>query len=161
MPLLLWNFSSQIIISMSMKINWAMSITVENKLLPTLYLLSREYEIRFPWKSPCVCVLSHFSHVRSFVTLWTVFHQTALSMGFSRQKYWSGLPCPPPGDLLTQESNPCLCLPALAGALFTTSTTWETQKGPYLNSNLALINQRTVKSYVEILNSWTHREIMA
>ena len=41
---------------------------------------------------------SHFSHVRLFVTLWTVAHQ-ARSMGFSRQEYWSGLPLPSPGDL--------------------------------------------------------------
>ena len=33
------------------------------------------------------------------MTLWTVAHQTPLSMGFSRQEYWSGLQCPPPGDL--------------------------------------------------------------
>ena len=33
------------------------------------------------------------------MTLWTVAHQAPLSMGFSRQEYWSGLPCPPPGDL--------------------------------------------------------------
>ena len=44
-------------------------------------------------------VISHFSHVWLFVTPWTVAHQTPLSMGLSRQKYWSGLPCPPPGDL--------------------------------------------------------------
>ena len=44
-------------------------------------------------------MLSLFSHVRLFVTLWTVAHQAPLSMGFSRQEYWSGLPCPPPGDL--------------------------------------------------------------
>ena len=33
------------------------------------------------------------------MNLWTVAHQAPLSMGFSRQEYWSGLPCPPPGDL--------------------------------------------------------------
>ena len=44
-------------------------------------------------------VISHFSHVWLFVTPWTVAHQTPLSMGLSRQKYWSGLPCCPPGDL--------------------------------------------------------------
>ena len=33
------------------------------------------------------------------MTPWTVAHQAPLSMGFSRQEYWSGLPCPPPGDL--------------------------------------------------------------
>ena len=43
-------------------------------------------------------MLSHFSHVRLFATLWTVGHQAPWSMGFSRQEYWSGLPCPPPGD---------------------------------------------------------------
>ena len=45
------------------------------------------------------CVLSPFSRVRPFVTLWAVARQAPLSMGFSRQEYWSGLPCPPPGDL--------------------------------------------------------------
>ena len=40
-----------------------------------------------------------FSFVRLFVTLWTVAHQAPLSMEFSRQEYWSGLPCPSPGDL--------------------------------------------------------------
>ena len=39
----------------------------------------------------CVCVLSHFSHVWLFVTPWTVTRQVPLSMGFSRQEYWSGL----------------------------------------------------------------------
>ena len=39
------------------------------------------------------------SCVRLFVTLWTLAHQAPLSMGSSRQGYWSGLPCPPPGDL--------------------------------------------------------------
>ena len=44
-------------------------------------------------------MISHFSHVHLFATPWTVAHQALLSMGFSRQGYWSGLPCPPPGDL--------------------------------------------------------------
>ena len=47
----------------------------------------------------CVCLLSSFSRVQLFVTPWTVAHQAPLSMGFSRQEYWSGVPCPPPGDL--------------------------------------------------------------
>ena len=47
----------------------------------------------------CVCMLSRFSHVQLFVTLWTVTCQVPLSTGFSRQEYWSGLPCPLPGDL--------------------------------------------------------------
>ena len=45
------------------------------------------------------CMLSCLSHVRLFLTLWTVARQAPLSMRFSRQEYWSGLPCPLPGDL--------------------------------------------------------------
>ena len=44
-------------------------------------------------------LFSHFSHVWLFVTTWTVVHQAPLTMGFFRQEYCSGLPCPPPGDL--------------------------------------------------------------
>ena len=44
-------------------------------------------------------MLSRFSHVQLFAMLWTVAHQAPLSMGFSRQEYWSGLLCPAPGDL--------------------------------------------------------------
>ena len=46
----------------------------------------------------CPCVLSCFSLVRLFSNLWTVAHQIPLSMEFSRQEYWSGLSCRPPGD---------------------------------------------------------------
>ena len=46
-----------------------------------------------------LCVLSLFSHIRLFVTPWTVAHQAPLSMGFFRQEYWNRLPCPSPGDL--------------------------------------------------------------
>ena len=45
------------------------------------------------------CMLSCFSRVRLFATQWTVALQAPRSMGFSRQEYWSGLPCPSPGDL--------------------------------------------------------------
>ena len=56
----------------------------------------------------CVCVLSR---VRLFATSWTVAHQAPLSMGFSRQGYWSGLPCTAPGDLPDPGRNPRLfCL---------------------------------------------------
>ena len=56
----------------------------------------------------CWGVLSHVGHVWLFVTPWTVARQAPLSLGFSRQEYWSGLPCPPPGILPTQGSNPDL-----------------------------------------------------
>ena len=54
----------------------------------------------------CVCVLSRFSHVRLFETLWIAACQTPLSMGFSRQEYWSGLPFPAPGDLPNPGTEP-------------------------------------------------------
>ena len=41
-----------------------------------------------------MCVISHFSRVQLFATLWTIACQAPLSMGLSRQEYWSGLPCP-------------------------------------------------------------------
>ena len=47
----------------------------------------------------CVCVFSCFSHTHLCVILWTTAHPSPLSMGFSRQEYWSELPCSPPGDL--------------------------------------------------------------
>ena len=76
---------------------------------------------------PCMCVcvrggvLSHFSQVPFFATLWTVAHQAPLSMGFSRQEHWSGLPLPPAGDLPnpeTEHTSPES--PALAERFFTT-----------------------------------------
>ena len=57
-------------------------------------------------EKPSVCVLSHFSRVRLFATPWTVARQAPLSMGFSRPEYWSGLPCPPPGDLPDSGMEP-------------------------------------------------------
>ena len=51
------------------------------------------------------CMLSLFSYVRLFVTLWTVAHQAPLSMGLIRQEYWSGLPCPFQGIFPTHKSN--------------------------------------------------------
>ena len=74
-----------------------------------------------------VWVLSHFSRVWLSVTLWTVAHQPPLSMGFSRQEYCSGLPCPPPGNLPNPGIKPLsLMSPVLAGGFFTISTPWET-----------------------------------
>ena len=65
-------------------------------------------------------VLSHFSRVRLFETLWTLACQAPLSMGFSRQEYWSGLPCPLPGDLPDSGIIPSIsyvCLHWQAGSL--------------------------------------------
>ena len=62
--------------------------------------------------------VSH-SIVSDSVTLWTVAHQAPLSMKFSRQESWSGLPFPPPGDLPNPGVKPVsLMFPALAGVFF-------------------------------------------
>ena len=72
------------------------------------------------------CELCQFNHARLFATLWTVACQAPLSMGFSRQEYWSGLPCSLPEDLPNPEIQPAsLMSPALAGRFFTTSAMWE------------------------------------
>ena len=64
------------------------------------------------------------SHVQLFATPWTVAHQAPLSMGFSRQECWSGLPFPPPGDLPEPGIEPeSLLSPALARRFFTTCAT--------------------------------------
>ena len=69
-----------------------------------------------------MCV-SHFSRVRLFATPWTVAHQAPLSMGFSRQEYWSGLPFPSLGD----RPNPGIVLgcPALSHHLNQTEGDWK------------------------------------
>ena len=79
-----------------------------------------------------VCVLSGFSHVPHFATLWVL-----CPWGFSIQEYWNGLTFPSPEDL----SNPGIKLPsfissALTGEFFTTSTTWEALKSLYLGTNI-------------------------
>ena len=68
------------------------------------------------------CMLSHHGHVQLRMMLWTVARQAPLSMGFSRQIYWSGLPCPPPRDCSGPGIKPVsLMSPALAGWFFTTA----------------------------------------
>ena len=71
-------------------------------------------------------MLSCFSCVRLFVTLWTGALQAPLSMGFSRQEYCSELPCPLPRDLPNPGIEPAaLKSPASADGFFTTSATWD------------------------------------
>ena len=81
------------------------------------------------------CVLSRFNCVWLCATTWTAACQAPLSMGFSREEYWSRLPCPPPGDL----SNPgiesvTLTSLVLVGEFFSTSATWL----EYVSSDLCL-----------------------
>ena len=64
--------------------------------------------------------------VRLFAMPWTIAHQAPLSIGFSRQEYWSGVPFAPPGDLPDPEiESVSLTTPVLADGFFTTRATWE------------------------------------
>ena len=80
---------------------------------------------------PLLCVLymlSCFSCVRLFAIPWTIALQAPLSMGFSRQEYWSGLPFSSPEDLPHRWVElASLKSPALAGGFFTKCATWEAQ----------------------------------
>ena len=70
-------------------------------------------------------MLSCFSRVLISVTPWTVACHAPLSISFFRQEYWSGLPCPSPGDLPTQGSYLGLMPPIFAGKFISTSATWK------------------------------------
>ena len=71
----------------------------------------------------CLYVFSRLSRVTLFVIPWTAACQALLSMGFSRQEYWSRLPYPSPEDLPNPGIEPAS--PSLAGRFFTTSANWE------------------------------------
>ena len=109
----------------------------------------------------CACMLSCFSHVWLVATLWTVVCLASLSIGFSRQEYWSGLTCPPPGDLPDAETGLCPYTPEPRGWTHVscflhwqvgayTSTTWEPSiytllcYAKSLHPRPALCNPRTV-----------------
>ena len=77
-------------------------------MLDLLYYLETSHKLRiiliqkyknFGWGRVLISVLSCFSHIWLFAMLWTVSSQAPLSMGFSRQEYWSGLPYPTLRDL--------------------------------------------------------------
>ena len=86
--------------------------------------------IHFNQRNKNTCQLNAFVHFKYFscvwlfVTLWTLAYQAPLSMVFSMQAYWSGLPFPPPEDL----PDPGITSPALAGRFFTTIASWEQNK---------------------------------
>ena len=74
-------------------------------------------------------LFSHQSCVLLFAIPWTLAHQAPLPMGFSKQEYWSWLPCPSPGDLPDPEFEPMS--PSLAGGFFNT----EPPGKPYPSEN--------------------------
>ena len=104
--------------------------------------------------SPCLCVCvharAHFRCVWFFVILWTVACQAPLSMGFSRQEYWSGSPCLPLGDLLHSGIQPASLTSESAGKLFTTSATWGIVLIQGWNPGLL--------GYRQMLYHWANRE---
>ena len=76
-----------------------------------------------PTPDLCACMLISFSHVWLFNPMDYIVHQAPLSMGFSRQEYWNGLPCPLPGNLPSPGIElVSLMSPAFASRFF---TTWE------------------------------------
>ena len=92
------------------------------------------------------CILSHFSHVQLFATLWTVAYQAPLSMGFYRQEYCSGLPFPPPGDLPNPGIKP---KPPTLQADCSLLSHWGSPKLPYI---LAIpLLDRSVKELTPVL----------
>ena len=94
-------------------------------------------------------LLSHFSHVQLFVTLLTVAHHAPLSMGFSRQEYWSGLPCPPPNLPDPGIKPTSLASPALVGGFFTTGTPWKAQ----FQLHAILIYSKVTTTFRSLCNS--------
>ena len=77
-----------------------------------------------------VCMLNHFSDVQLFATIWTVVCQALLSMGFSGQECWSGLPCLPPEDLPDQGIKHTSPIP---WALSADSLTTEPLNKPFIS----------------------------
>ena len=96
----------------------------------------------FSFVCVCVCVyVCMLSCVQLFATPWTIACQAPLSMGYSRQEYWSGLPFPPPRDLLDPRIEPFSpASPALAGRFFTTD--------PPEKPNLSLDKAQIVTPYM-------------
>jgi len=96
-----------------------------------------------------------FSRDWLFVTPWTVARQASLSMGFSRQEYWSGLPFLPPQNLPHPGIEPTsLSSPALAGGFFTTLATWEVQTTVYSQTKNRLTGTEKEKKKTKIKKHW-------
>ena len=75
------------------------------------------------------CVLNRFS-LSDSLQPYEPYSKAPLSIGFSKQEYWSGLPCPPSGDLPNPGIGPMFLLsPSLADGFFITNTNWEAHSG--------------------------------
>ena len=98
------------------------------------------------------CVLICFSCVLLFATLWTVPHQAPLSLGFSRQEYWNGLLCPPPGDTPIPRIEPVSV--SCKGGFFTTHyAIWEAiQQTTLMNFYGRILSGNTPTHTLNFLN---------
>ena len=95
----------------------------------------------------CCAGLNCLGRVWLFVTLWTIACQALLSIGFSRQEYWSGFPCPSVRNLPNLGITPAsLMSPALAGRFFTNSITWEAPSWTVTHVLSFLIKSLSTKS---------------
>ena len=107
---------------------WTSCISLQSKGLSRVFSSTTVGLYIFLKLTVCVyvCVCWHFSRVQLFATPWTIACQSPLSMGFSKQEYWSGFLCPLPGDLPDPGIKPSsLMIYALSSRFFTTSTNWE------------------------------------
>ena len=91
--------------------------------------------IKIAQAAHCDCVLSCFSRVRLFVTLWTVARQAPLSMGFSRQEYWSGLHALLQGIFLPRDRTCVSSISCFAGGFFTTEPPGKPEVAHHLSLN--------------------------
>ena len=95
-----------------------------------------------------MCMLSCSCHVQLFLMLWTIAQQAPLSMGFSRQEYWSGLLRHTPGDLPDAGIVPkSLRSPSLAGGFLTTNATWEALISRYMVTKIS--NNTNLKNHID------------
>ena len=107
----------------------------------------------------CAFLLSRFSHFQLCVTLWIVACQSPISMGFSRQAYQSGLPCPPPGDLSNLGIEP-LSLTVFRRLLVPSekpNTSINGNWGP-LNWSIAVEGEKKKKKRVHLIQFRRERE---
>ena len=103
------------------------------KIFKNIFYLKKAIEFMRAW------VLTCFSHVWLYVALWNVIYQALLSIGFSREEYWTGLPCPSPRDLSHPGTEPMhLTSPALEGRFFIPGS-WKKQESSRKTSISALL----------------------
>ena len=101
-------------------------------------------------------MLSPLSHLRLLATPWTVAHEALLSIGFSRQEYWRGLPCPPPGDLPDSGIEPASLgrriLYHCAICTYTNSSSWQwTHEEKYCSSPSILLLELLLRVWASLV----------